>query len=87
MGRAGRTMHGYCYRLYSSALYANIMEEFPEPEIRRLPLESIVLEIKCIGFGNVFRFPFPTRPDEDVLRKCMDNLIEAGALEGEVLMK
>lgn len=24
-GRAGRTTHGYCYRLYSSALYANIM--------------------------------------------------------------
>lgn len=30
-GRAGRVMHGYCYRLYSAALYANIMEEFPEP--------------------------------------------------------
>jgi ATP-dependent RNA helicase DHX37/DHR1 len=28
-GRAGRTTHGYCYRLYSSALYANIMDEHP----------------------------------------------------------
>ncbi len=42
-GRAGRTTHGYCYRLYSAALYANIMEEHPEPEICRLPLESVVL--------------------------------------------
>lgn len=30
-GRAGRTAHGYCYRLYSAALYANIMDEFPPP--------------------------------------------------------
>ena len=30
-GRAGRTTHGYCYRLYSSALYANIMDEYPLP--------------------------------------------------------
>ena len=30
-GRAGRTAHGYCYRLYSSALYSNIMPEYPDP--------------------------------------------------------
>jgi ATP-dependent RNA helicase DHX37/DHR1 len=30
-GRAGRTAHGYCYRLYSAALYANIMENYSAP--------------------------------------------------------
>lgn len=28
-GRAGRTTYGCCYRLYSAALYANIMEKYP----------------------------------------------------------
>lgn len=61
-GRAGRTAHGYCYRLYSSALYANIMEEFPDPEIVKQPLESVLLQIKAIGFRNSYTFPFPTQP-------------------------
>lgn len=74
-GRAGRTTHGYCYRLYSAALYANIMEEHPEPEITKLPLESVVLEIKAIGFSNVFGFPFPTPPTNSALKKSLDNLL------------
>lgn len=74
-GRAGRTMHGYCYRLYSTALYANIMEEYPEPEICRLPLESVVLEVKAIGFTNIFAFPFPTSPPVSSLKKSLDNLL------------
>lgn len=61
-GRAGRTTHGYCYRLYSSALYANIMEEYPLPEICKLPLESVLLQLKTIGIPDVFIFPFPTPP-------------------------
>ena len=61
-GRAGRTAHGYCYRLYSSALYANKMEKYADPEICRLPLDTTLLQIKSIGFSNVFGFPFPTEP-------------------------
>ncbi len=62
-GRAGRTAHGYCYRLYSAALYANIMDEFPPPEILKQPLDSTILQLKSIGIENVFAFPFPTKPD------------------------
>ena len=61
-GRAGRTAHGYCYRLFSSALYANKMEKHPDPEICKLPLDSTILQIKSIGFQNVYSFPFPTPP-------------------------
>lgn len=74
-GRAGRTTHGYCYRLYSSALYANIMEEHPAPEITKLPLESVVLEVKAIGFSNIFSFPFPSPPTNEALKLALDNLI------------
>jgi ATP-dependent RNA helicase DHX37/DHR1 len=61
-GRAGRVAHGYCYRLYSTAVYANIMKEFPEPEISKIPLQNTVLQLKAIGVQDVLRFPFPTCP-------------------------
>lgn len=70
-GRAGRVMHGYCYRLYSAALFANIMGEYPEPEICRLPLESVVLEVKAIGFKDIFAFPFPTPPENNALKRSL----------------
>jgi ATP-dependent RNA helicase DHX37/DHR1 len=62
-GRAGRTAHGYCYRLYSAALYANIMEQFSAPEILKQPLDSTILQLKAIGIENVYTFPFPTKPE------------------------
>lgn len=62
-GRAGRVAHGYCYRLYSTAVYSNIMQEFPDPEISKIPLENTVLQLKAIGVQDVIRFPFPTCPD------------------------
>lgn len=30
-GRAGRVAHGYCYRLYSTAVYSNTMKVYPDP--------------------------------------------------------
>ena len=74
-GRAGRTAHGYCYRLYSSALYSNIMEEFPDPEIVKQPLESILLQIKSIGFKNSYTFPFPTCPEDISIHQALQGLI------------
>lgn len=47
-GRAGRTGPGYCYRLYSSALFSK-MDEFSEPEILKTPLDQIVLLLKSLG--------------------------------------
>ena len=74
-GRAGRTTHGYCYRLYSSALYANIMDEYPLPEISKLPLEGVILQLKSIGIENVYDFPFPTSPDISKLKPTLESLL------------
>jgi len=52
-GRAGRTRPGVCYKLYTR-WRENKMEQFPRPEILRVPLESICLAVKA------------TREDEDV---------------------
>ena len=52
-GRAGRTHPGVCYKLYTRWRERK-MEQFPRPEILRVPLESICLTVKA------------TRENEDV---------------------
>jgi ATP-dependent RNA helicase DHX37/DHR1 len=62
-GRAGRTGPGHCYRLYSSAVYERDFQEFADPEILRMPIESLVLQLKAMNLQHVVNFPFPTPPD------------------------
>ena len=45
------------------------MEEYPEPEINKQPLESVILQIKAIGYNDTFTFPFPTPPDRQSIMK------------------
>ncbi|EHL03787.1 putative ATP-dependent RNA helicase PB1A10.06c [Glarea lozoyensis 74030] len=66
-GRAGRTGPGHCYRLYSSAVYERDFEEFAEPEILRMPIEGVVLQLKSMNLQHVINFPFPTPPDRQSL--------------------
>ncbi|KAJ8760318.1 hypothetical protein K2173_011871 [Erythroxylum novogranatense] len=66
-GRAGRTMPGHCYRLYSSAVFNNILPDFSCPEICKVPVESIVLILKSMSIDKVQGFPFPTLPEASAL--------------------
>jgi ATP-dependent RNA helicase DHX37/DHR1 len=66
-GRAGRTGPGHCYRLYSSAVYEHDFPEFAEPEILRMPIEGVVLQLKAMNLQHVVNFPFPTPPDRQSL--------------------
>lgn len=80
-GRAGRTGPGHCYRLYSSALFENHFEKFSKPEILRMPIESVVLNMKAMNIDQVTNFPFPTPPDRYTLKKAEDLLTHLGALD------
>ncbi|KAI0300291.1 P-loop containing nucleoside triphosphate hydrolase protein [Russula brevipes] len=80
-GRAGRTGPGHCYRLYSSALFENYFEQFSQPEILRVPIEGVVLQMKCMHIDAVANFPFPTPPDRQSLRQAERTLTYLGALE------
>ncbi|KAM0787963.1 hypothetical protein ACM66B_006167 [Microbotryomycetes sp. NB124-2] len=80
-GRAGRTGPGHCYRLYSSAVYENYFDQFSKPEILRMPIEGVVLQMKSMNIDAVSNFPFPTPPDRDSLRKAEKTLVNLGALE------
>ncbi|RSH92899.1 putative ATP-dependent RNA helicase DHR1 [Saitozyma podzolica] len=80
-GRAGRTGPGHCYRLYSSALFEDHFQQFAEPEILRMPIEGVVLQMKAMAIDQVVNFPFPTPPDRQALRKAEQLLSHLGALE------
>ncbi|QRV77442.1 Helicase associated domain (HA2) [Ceratobasidium sp. AG-Ba] len=81
-GRAGRTGPGHCYRLYSSALYETHFPSYALPEIERMPIEGVVLQMKSMGIDAVINFPFPTPPDRESLRKAEVVLTHLGALAG-----
>lgn len=81
-GRAGRTGPGHCYRLYSSAVYERDLEEHAEPEILRMPVEGVVLQLKSMDLQHVVKFPFPTPPDRHGLAKAEKLLTYLGALSG-----
>ncbi|KAF7299047.1 hypothetical protein MIND_00853000 [Mycena indigotica] len=79
-GRAGRTGPGHCYRLYSSALFENHFDKFAKPEILRMPIDGIVLQMKSMHIDAVVNFPFPTPPDRSALYKAEKVLGFLGAL-------
>lgn len=79
-GRAGRTGPGHCYRLYSSALFENYFDQFSQPEILRMPIDGVVLQMKSMHIDAVVNFPFPTSPDRQNLRKAETILSQLGAL-------
>ena len=80
-GRAGRTGPGHCYRLYSSAVFENYFDQFSQPEILRVPIEGVVLQMKCMHLDAVANFPFPTPPDRQSLRQAEKILMYLGALQ------
>ncbi|KPI84846.1 putative ATP-dependent RNA helicase [Leptomonas seymouri] len=80
-GRAGRVGPGHCYRLYSTAVYSNLMAKHGDPEVLRTPLDSVVLLMKHIGVKNVGGFPFPSPPREADLKTALQHLSMIGALD------
>ncbi|KAF7982902.1 hypothetical protein HWV62_25164 [Athelia sp. TMB] len=85
-GRAGRTGPGHCYRLYSSALFEHYFEAFSQPEILRMPIEGVVLQMKSMHIDAVVNFPFPTPPDDLALRKAETVLTHLGAIGSTPLL-
>ena len=79
-GRAGRTGPGHCYRLYSSALFEHHFEKFATPEIQRMPIDGVILQMKSMHIDAVVNFPFPTPPERVALLKAEKTLVYLGAL-------
>ena len=61
-GRAGRTGPGVCFRLYSESDY-DALQAYSTPEIQRVPLHSLVLQMLALGLQNARKFPFIEPPN------------------------
>jgi HrpA-like RNA helicase len=55
-GRAGRVQPGKAYKLYTSIFAKKHMRSYTEPEILRLPLEQLCLQIKAMDIDDVSTF-------------------------------
>ncbi|KAJ1343641.1 hypothetical protein BSLG_001789 [Batrachochytrium salamandrivorans] len=80
-GRAGRMGAGHCYRLFSSAVFNNHFDQFSVPEIMRVPIEDVVMQMKAMGINQVSNFPFPSPPNQDNLLSAERLLKYLGALD------
>jgi ATP-dependent RNA helicase DHX37/DHR1 len=65
-------------------MFENHFEDFSMPEILRMPIEGIVLQMKSMNIDAVVNFPFPTPPDRIGLKKAESLLTHLGALESTI---
>jgi HrpA-like RNA helicase len=72
-GRAGRTGPGVCYRLYSQDQYEK-MDDYTVPEVKRISLESLALQILNMNLKiDVRDFPYLESPNVESLNQVMEN--------------
>ncbi|KAJ1771785.1 DEAH-box ATP-dependent RNA helicase prp22 [Coemansia sp. RSA 1843] len=85
-GRAGRTGPGKCYRLYTESAFRNEMLPNSVPEIQRVNLSSMVLQLKAMGINDLIGFDFMDPPPVSTLVASLDLLYSLGALDDEGLL-
>ncbi|CAL1528445.1 unnamed protein product [Lymnaea stagnalis] len=81
-GRAGRTGPGVCFRLYDESDY-NSFEEYATPELQRVPLDSLILQMISMGLPDARKFPFIEPPSMSSLENSILFLKEQGALASD----
>ena len=81
-GRAGRVGPGNYYALYTSACHKKRMRAYQIPEIGRVPLVELCLQLKVLDFGDVGSFLEeaiePPKPNS--VQSALETLEEVGAI-------
>ena len=79
-GRAGREQAGKCYRLYTSESY-NKLSIASLPEIQRVNISQVILQLKVLGITNPFEFDYVDPPSMIAMKKALEILYALGAIE------
>ncbi|XP_018457664.2 LOW QUALITY PROTEIN: DExH-box ATP-dependent RNA helicase DExH7, chloroplastic [Raphanus sativus] len=84
-GRAGRVKPGICFSLYTRHRFEKLMRPYQVPEMLRMPLVELCLQIKLLGLGHIK--PFLSKalepPSEGAITSAISLLHEVGAVEGD----
>ncbi len=78
-GRAGRTGPGRCLRLWPEAAQ-RVRPAFERPELQRVDLAGVVLQLRCWGEADVRAFPWFEAPPATALDQAEDLLRSLDAL-------
>jgi ATP-dependent helicase HrpB len=81
-GRAGRTAPGRCLRLWSERDQLGRRSQ-DLPEVKRLDLAEVLLNLKAAGVTEVEHFGWIEVPDLNSLRRAIELLEDLGALDRE----
>ncbi len=79
-GRCGRVAPGICIRLCDESAFEK-RPLFPEPEIQRSNLASVILRMAHLGLGDPEKFPFVQSPSSRLVRDGYETLLELGAVD------
>ena len=79
-GRCGRVSDGICIRLYSQKNFEG-RDDFRLPEIQRLNLAGVILQMLHLNLGEIKNFPFIEPPENRRIDDAVNQLSEFGAVE------
>ena len=78
-GRCGRVASGICIRLYSEEDFLS-RPVFTDPEILRVNLASVILQMLTMQIGDIFNYPFINKPERKHINDGLKLLSELGAV-------
>ena len=79
-GRAGRVQAGRCFRMYTEQAYLDL-DAATEPEIKRMNLSAVILQLKQLGINDPLSFDFVDPPSRTHLVAALHILLLLGALD------
>ena len=82
-GRAGRVKPGYCWHLFSTHTHEKVLDDYQLPEIMRVGLEDLVLQILVLDLGEPSQFlgKAVDPPTELSIKNALQLLESLGAAE------
>jgi len=83
-GRAGRVRPGHCWRLYPAAFVQARFDSYQVPEMLRVPLTGLILQLKLLkveGGPRAFLKRALQPPGDDAVEAAVSELLDLGALE------